>query len=273
MADHKEGQPSLLDSLVDFDVIETFKPLISSGGGWYIHPKTKKISPMMPGLDWERNWMFVNPDPARTCDLFQQIVVRANFIPSFCLDCWKVVVKMHTVAQLMKHWHWQKDFTNDPAFRHKSRFCKCGIEERKWVFYQYGAYFYCGTKEQMLERHQQVLEGLQDCFGAKNVKTFPGAYRKGYIEVIGKRYCTEFEIKLGPSDEYKRPIAADIFEEKIMANFDREKINPRQSDAMIEHILKQWLIFAWDRGDPTAMQFNSNKPYYSEPVTYHNQEE
>ena len=141
----KQATPSMLDSLVAFNVIRTFRPLLEPGGGWFIDPETKKITPLLQGIDWSRSCIFVNPDDRRVCNYFTAIFTHAKFIPSFCLDCWKVVVKAPTVAHLLKIWTWQKEFTKDHMG--KDRFCKNMIEERDWVPYPYGAYFYCDSKE------------------------------------------------------------------------------------------------------------------------------
>lgn len=264
-------QASFLDSLVAFDVIATFRELLEPGGGFCIDPLTKKISPIRAGLDWQRTWIFVNPDHKRKCDILQSIFLYAKFIPSKCLDCWKVVVKMPTVAHLLKMWSWQKQFSK--GFEYEDRFCKCGIEERRHVTYPYGAYFYCDSKDQALQRFDEVLAGMQEIFGAKHVKTFSGAHHKGHVEVIMKRYCTEFEIKLGPSDKYERTANHDLFEEKIINAFDMTKPNITQPDYVIEHVLREWLEFAYDRGDMTCLEFNNGEAFYSPVVTYHLREE
>ena len=107
----------------------------------------------------------------------------------------------------------------------------------------------------------------------KVVKTFPNAWRKGYVEVILKRYCTEFEITLGASDKYEHPPGADHFEEKIDRAFDPGKMNPTQPDYLVEHVLFEYLRYAWSIGDPTAGEFNNGDPYYTPVITYHGEKE
>jgi hypothetical protein len=263
-------RPSLLDSLVQYNVVRKFRHLLEPGGGHIIHPETKKITPIMHAIDHSRNWIFVNPDPNRPCGHFLEIFNTLKFIHSFCLECWKVVVKMPTVAHAMKVWQFEKDFTKDHMG--KDRFCKLGQEDRNWVPYPFGGYFYCYGKEEGLKRHEEVVKGLGEALGKKNVKTFPHAWRKGYVEVILKRYCTEMELNLGPSDEYERPAVADGWEEAIEVAFDVEKENAIQPAFLIQDVLFRWLEFAWDRGDPTATEFNNGEPFYTPTVSYHNKE-
>lgn len=255
-----QEQPTFLESLTSTNVFRKFAHLLEAG--WYIHPDTKKFTPGFPGIDWRRNWIFTNPDPVRTCDLYHETFKALNFVPERCLGCWKVVVKLPSVDALIKVWNWQKGFVGSDVW------CKCGIEERPYVTYQYGAYFYCDSKEQGIERHAKVVEGLQGVLGAANVKTTTGAYKKGKTEVILKRYCTEFEVRLGPTDQYKRPETSDVWEQRIKEVFDVSKINVVQPDYLVEEILLRWLEFAYDRGDQTALDYNGGKPFYPQVVTY-----
>jgi hypothetical protein len=241
---------SLLDTLIAFDIPTVFRQLFNEG--WYIDPKTKKIT-CNQALDINRPWVYVNPDQTRDCNLQQAIFNCCDFVPQRCMNCWKVVVKMDYVAQLFAVYDWMKKFTKQ-SFG-KSRFCKCGMEERKHVHYQYGAYFYCDSKEQGQKRYKEVRAAI-DAIDPS-------------IEVTLKRYCTEFELRLGPTKSYKRPAHADYCEEEIAEAFEFNKINPTQPDYLVRHVMRRWLEHAWDRGDPTAKEFNNGKPFYTPCETYH----
>jgi hypothetical protein len=165
------------------------------------------------------------------------------------------VVKPFTLKELMDLYAFQKAFTAN--YMEKDRFCKCGIEERKCVHYNYGGYFYNKSKQQGLERYEQVRKAVD--------KINP------HIPVILKRYCTEFEIKLGPSDKYKWPEGVDILQKRIFDIIDMDSIgrNVTQPQDIVEDNLAKWIEFAWDRGDHTAIMYNDNEPLYSPSVTYH----
>jgi len=206
-----------------------------------------------------KKWIFVNPVPKESvCSVYTLIVDSAGFIPSPCLKCWKVVVKPFTLQELMALYEFQKEFTAN--YMTKDRFCKCGVEERAWTPYNYGGYFYNRSKQQGLERYAQVRKAVD--------KINPN------IPVILKRYCTEFEIRLGPSDKYKRPEGSDILEKRIWDIIDWDSIGdnvPQQPD-VVEKNLSKWIEFAWDRGDHTAIMFNDGEPLYEPCVTYHKQQ-
>jgi len=232
-------RPSFLADLMSFDIIDAFKDLLD-GGGWGIDPVSKKIRPNQQMIDHNRKWIYVNPDPNRDCSMLQMIFGRLGFVPTRCRGCWKVVVKMKTVKQLFAMLDFQQEFTK--KCQGSGRFCKCGIEKRHWVHYQYGAYFYCDSKEQGQRRYKEVRAAVN--------RIDPS------IEVTLKRGCTEMEIKCGPTDKYEQP-------------FESNKVNPSQPLYLVRHIMKEWLLFAWDRGDPTAIEFNNGEPFYSQCVTYH----
>lgn len=239
-----------VDSLTKFDVIHTFKSLLD-GGGWFIDSETKKIT-NHHALDHNRPWIYVNSDDSRLCMLYNEIFTKCGFIPTRCLGCWKVVVKLDNVKDLFRLLEWQYEYSDGHK---KDRFCKCGIEKRHWVHYQYGGYFYCDSKTEGLKRFVDVREAMD--------KINPN------IDVILKRYCTEFEIKLGPSKEYQQPPLAKQMEKEIFAAFKKDVGNPKQPVYLIKHILRTWLEFAYDRGDKTALEFNDGKPFYTPTQTYH----
>jgi len=86
-----------------------------------------------------------------------------------------------------------------------------------------------------------------------------------------KRYCTEFEIKLGPSNEYQWQDGIEDIEKAIFAAVDLESIGrpALQPTWLVGHIVRKWIEHAWDRADPTAIMFNDNQPLYTPSVTYH----
>lgn len=279
---HKEAidkaiqNPSMLDSLLLFDIISVFEQELGPTGWLYIDPVTQKITPKMQAIDHTREWAFVNPNPEMFCNFYQAVFYGTlghpiKIIPQRCLDCYKVVVKMHTVVDLWKLYNFQGNFIS--GFEGKDRFCKCGIEQRDWVHYRYGGYFYNHGLEQGLQRHKEVYAGLRTVFGDKAVSARPGSWSDGKIEVILKRGCTEYEVKLGPSDKWEMTPEKQALHDKIFANCDLKKSGIRPPDFVFEHVFSRWLRFAWASGDPTAKFFNANQPFYTPVVTYHDKKE
>lgn len=264
--------PSFLDSLITFDIVHLFGDWLAPGGGWYIDAEDHKIKPYMYAIDPNRRWIYTNQNPKMFCNFYMDgVFSHLNFIHSRCLQCYKVVVKMHRVADLFRMYEFQKEFTKD--CQGTDRFCKCGIEERPYTHNPYGAYFYNLGIEQGKLRHGQVLREMRKLFGDDAVSDVPGSWSDGKIEIILKRYCTEFELRFGPSNEYdaQRPPLADAMEEECERVFELKKIGHGQPDYVIRHNMIEWLKFAWARGDDSAKAFHNGKPFYNPVVTYHEQ--
>lgn len=246
----------MLKQLVQLDIIERLGDALAAQR-WHMCTKTKKYTCAgRTAFDPEKKWIYTNPRPYDSaCSIYQMIVSYCNFIPTPCLNCWKVVVKPFSLFELMELYKFQKSFTKD--YKKKDRFCKCGIEERQYVHYNYGGYFYCDSKEQGLERYEQVRKAVD--------KINPN------IPVILKRYCTEFELKLGPSDQYEWQPGTKALENAIFDAIDLNSIgmNVTQPDYLVAHNLRKWIEFAWGIGDHTVIMFNDNQPLYSPCVTYH----
>lgn len=243
----------MLKGLVTFDIMERMFPEMT---GWYISRATGKITAGQPiGISTEINWIHPNPDQDRCCQVYRVMAETLKFVPSRCMDCWKVVVKPSTVYELMNLYAAQKKFVENHIG--KDRFCKCGIETREYVHYNYGGYFYTDSKKQGLYRYGQVRK-MVDKINPK-------------IPVILKRYCTEYELEFGPSNEYERPKGSDELEKHFLDAIDLESIgdNPMQTKFIIEHNIRKWMEFAWGRGDPTVTMFNDNEPLFRPSVTYH----
>ena len=249
--------PPIIDQLSAFNVINKFGHMLDQG--WFIDPDSRKMT-CSQGIDWRREWMFVNSDPKRCCNLYQEIFKACNFIPEKCLNCWKVVVKMHTVQQLWDLWQWQEQWVK--GHEHKDRFCKCGPEKRVYVRSKYGAYFYCDSKQEGLLRKEEVKAELSKLFG------HIGKFEDGLVEVTLKRGCTEMELGTCSSTEYVKSDFERYCEERIMAFIDRPKVNPRLPKELAEYVLLQWFKYAWSINDMTVKQFNGGKDLYGSCTTY-----
>jgi hypothetical protein len=155
-----EDAPSLLDVLTQSNVINGMKDLFDSG--WYVDIATKKIT-CKPGVDHNTPWIYVNPNPNMYCGLYRQVFLTGKFVHSYCMGCFKVVVKPRTVKELFALYDLQLN-----EAKPKDWYCKCGIEERKYVPVQYGGYFYCRGLDQGKKRWLQVRK-LVDKMISKDV--------------------------------------------------------------------------------------------------------
>ena len=178
-------------------------------------------------------WRFLKYATWMNCSLWKHITFfrlveklprHQKFVPSWCQDCWKVVVRPKTYKQLLEL---------EGIMGGMDTECKCGVEIRKEVQGLYGGYFYCQSKERGLDMLDLVRE------------------KAGHIgRVFLKRSCTEYEHSLGPSDKWKLfPFQLQIegeFERRIYINTN----TPPQSQDSIDECHRLWKEFA-HKFDPT----------------------
>jgi len=245
----------MLKSLVHLDVINKMGAALRAAG-WHIDEETGRYSVIGRSVvSVDRKWVYVNPIPFSPCNIYQMIASTCNFVPTNCLNCWKVVVKPFTFYELMQLMKFQKEYTEGHLY--KDRFCKCGIEERGYTSHNYGGYFYNRSKEEGLQCWEEVRDGID--------KINPR------IPVILKRYCTEFELAMGPSDKYEQPEGTKDLEAAIFAAIDVESQgnNRLQPEYLAAHNIRMWMEHAWLIGDMTVMKFNDGEPLFTPSVTYH----
>ena len=260
---------TLYKALESFNVVKICEPLLQQG--YVIDPKDMKIKPGVESMDWKSPWAYVNPGSEMGgCRWYTHIFNTVGFIPRYCRECYKIVIRVGTVYQLLKMLDMmRKEFI--PLNYH----CKCGIEQREWVTANYGGYLYNRGLGQARDRFPKVLAIAQKYLSLPD--SVLGVLRdSGFIgnpepSIVIKRYCTEYEIKLGPSDKYEAPDWADGLEDLLEQHVKISSgKNPPTPQYLIEHKITEWLRFAHDRGDPTSRLFNGGEPIYpTKVVTYH----
>lgn len=239
--------------IVNYDIVPKIIDFINREG--YVLRPDGKIAMAFPSRSIESPWIFVRPHPDTNCNLWHKVMFGLlGIFPSDCLRCWKVVVRPRTIKELFLLLEVQENLTD--------LHCKCGIEVRKYVHAQYGGYFYNQSEEEGLKNLEVVRKLI-----AENISPD--------IPVVLKRYCTEFELKFGPSDQIEesmergyyihpedgshKPIMKrkemDIWERRVNEIFDITKDPSPQDGFVRQHIFNTWFSFAWDRGDPTVKEF------------------
>jgi len=197
-------------------------------------------------------WIHAKVRDDCNCNRYQRIYHSIyGFIPEKCHGCWKVVQRPSNLDELFEIYKYQKEM------RLAS---KCGVETRKYVHGNYGAYWYNRSKEQGLERLEVVR------------KDFPK------IPAILKRGCTEFELAYGPSDQWKldrRTIELEEQLESILVDIWRhdglhkKKLSGKGYPSFVnENIMRDWVEFAFDRGDPTYKIYTRGRPITPRPVVF-----
>ena len=211
-------------------------------------------------ITWDAPWNYAKVDKRMNCFLWKDITFHSiiekqlpreyQWVPFACQDCYKVVVRPKTVKQL---------FALERLQLRLNRPSKCGTEERETVFGNYGGYFYNRGKAEGLECYRQVREEID-----KDPELGPD------VKVILKRGCTEYELALGRSDQWKPPTPDQLsFEFNLHQNFATDRPLQLQPDIVKDEIHQRWLEYAYKIGDETVLEFNDGKPFYPDYITYH----
>lgn len=245
--------PNLLVELLSTDYIRNLEHLFAKG--YRIDTQSGKLTDVWgpTQIDINNPWIYTNPLPDADCEFYGQIVKGCGFIPKRCLDCWKVVVRPGNLTDLFKLYELQLRLVGE----NPKCWCKCGWEDRPWVFGHYGGYFYCRSKEVGLQRLETVKRAVAEYIGP--------------VDVFLKRFCTEYEFKFGDSAKYERRPENDIMEAALAKGADMVSLKGPQPEAVRKHIMVDWILKAYGSGDPTAMFYNNGKPIYP-PVRRYSKE-
>ena len=249
--------PSFIERIRAFDLLDAVQQ--EMGSSFIIPPKTGKITEVaaLKSTQWSTGWLYTHSDPKRFCHIYTMAAENMGYVPPKCMNCWKVVARPQTLLQLFMVY----DAQIAMAKKDDTCWCKCGIEERPWVFGNYGAYWYNNSKEDGHKKYEWVRKEMD--------KIDPD------IPVILKRACTEFEQRFGPTDEWDKQFDTKVnpyakgWEKLIDENIVVTKTSEGQSDLVKKHVMSLWIDFAYDRGDPTVVKLNDGKPLYQPYVTYH----
>lgn len=233
------------EDLKSWNLIARIKPLLDTGV-LFINNETGMIE-QNARMSYNTPWIFRKGDPDRNCNLWHKVMFQGfDIIPRGCLKCWKVVVGPRTLKELFQLMYLQ---ARQPYIS------KCGIEKREYVNRDYGGYYYNNSKEEGLEKLDIVREAVHSQISPD-------------IKVVLKRYCSEFEIKLGPSEDYE-PTSEDLEWEKLVEaafNFPKSDIN--QPDFVKAHVHQSWIEDAWKRREPGVEEFNNGEPIVPMLTTY-----
>jgi hypothetical protein len=204
-----------------------------------------------PGQDLNAPWVQVRMNPAKPCLFFHQVQVGClNYIPSPCLNCYKVVARPRTVVDLFKVLDIQET-------RLQEYFCKCGVETRPTVKYPYGAYWYLDSASDGIINHRIIKTELHR-------RVDPD------MEVILKRGCTEFEQRFGPSDAWQPNPDEARWQALIDQYFDLSNWTFNQPDVVKQFVKRRWIeLAAFQKQDFTYLELTAGAPFHSECVTYH----
>jgi hypothetical protein len=222
---------------------------------WYMDPATGKYRANAIALDTDRPWVYTVTDPDMYCGFYLLVFDVGGFVPRRCMKCWKVCAAPRTVDELFKIYALQTEVMVPSKWP-----CKCGMDLRSYTPHRYGAYWYCQSKDQGLNRYERIRKLIDERISPD-------------LPLILKRYCTEFEMKLGPTDKYQKPADADEIEDAIAAvvNWKDGMISAPQPESVKRHIMRRWIERAYSIGDMSCLAYNNNDPFYPPLVTYHHE--
>lgn len=203
------------------------------------------------GIETVIPWIQVRSDKEMNCALWHHIwFIYFEFIPSYCLNCWKVVVRPRTLKELFALYELQEDVA-------MGRACKCGIEIRDTVPAPYGGYFYNNSLEEGQECYRQVRWAVDHSLSPET-------------SVILKRGCTEFELKHPQSNTWPAADSKQLeFEATLNGLFAMPPPFKGQPQYLINHIITKWIEHAYKYGDETYKLYTGGRPLYPPVVTYH----
>lgn len=144
------------------------------------------------------------------------------FIPSRCMNCWKVNVIPQTIEQLFKLTNLQDDLP-----------CKCGIDTRPLNKAMYGGYWYATS----LDDAQGIYNSIKPLIGK--------------MPITIKRGCAPIEQEYG--DNWIQ-MDSDL-EQSVLNNVSLVVINTTQSDETKDSIRNKWMRFKSKKVDnPVAFR-------------------
>lgn len=201
-------------------------------------------------LGCDSPWLNTRLAEDRRCKIWGNYFRLYGLIPRKCHYCFKVVVRLNTLRDLIKMREVQKKL---------NFFSKCGLEIREFVPALYGAYWYCpidGGLEGARLRHREVLNAVRENFSPAP-------------PVILKRGCTEMELTKGRSDAWVYTEADQRLENLLDSMVEIEESREELPEYIEKHILRTWVQFAFENGDETYKDFIDH-PLTRPVVTYHN---
>jgi len=241
------------------NILRKVKVLLEQAG-YYVRHEDGKIYADLH-LAWDYPWHHVKRIDFLDCHLWHRIMfdIVGGFVPMNCQNCFKVVVKPQTLKQLFALLDLQIRL-DLPA--------KCGVEDRKTVFGSYGGYFYNVGFENGIECYMKVRDSIKEDEHLRDLleEVDDNGVPK---RVILKRGCTEMEHALGRSDKWQVTEEQIELEKLVNNTFVRQPSSRLQPDIIIQNVHQKWIEFAWDRGDPTVLEFTDGYLLYPPYMTYH----
>lgn len=193
-------------------------------------------------------WMFVDNGPSLGCNFLMDFMFEHAYahaaVPHGCHACYKVKVVPRTLRELVAAWQIGK--------RIQCR-SKWGIDlNNPYSQNMYAGYLYTAG----LDAARAVFKVVREAVDT-DPKLGPD------VTMTIKRGCSEYEIKLGPSDRYEfTPEMAEL-EAYLKARFEQPK-KPENRALVLAH----WIDLAYRHGDDTYLDFTEGRRRRAKTLTY-----
>jgi hypothetical protein len=192
--------------------------------------------------------MVIANGPVLGCDfLFDFLFTHAYgkaAVPSGCSSCYKVKVIPRTLRELVAATEVAK------GIQHRS---KWGVDiDNPHTQTVYGGYFYVSGLEMARAVYKVVREALD-----AHPKLGPD------VGMLIKRACTEYEIAVGPSDQFEFAPEQEALEAHLKSRFSNQSI-PAGPAIPLAH----WIDAAFRIGDDTYLDFTRGKRLRPQTVSY-----
>lgn len=230
------------------DIYGSLQPMVD-GGAWFWRADVPKLDRRQAAHEPRTPWVYHHPDFGADCHFQNEVLFkRFGLMPSYCMECYKVLIVPNTVDQLFKLCDVQTQLRGLPS--------KCGLEVRDETDRNYGGYHY-----------NRGLDMGRECYGL--MRQLVDKHVGTHVRVALKRACTEFERRFGQSDKWPEITDEQIaFEQRV---YDMIVPPPKiieQPPDLVKHIKNNWVKFAHARGDMSYLNYTNGVPLYEPYVLY-----
>jgi hypothetical protein len=245
MIDTKTDRKNLYSKLHELDFIGKARSLLTQRG-FVVRPDGRLTR--QSHAAWDTPWIHQHNFEQKECERWHSLWFPITHkVPSYCKNCWKVVVDIPTVKELFDLYELQKGLGHP---------CKCGIELRPTDARRYGGYFYSWGKEEGLACYQKVRQAVNEQIGE-------------HINVFLKCACSEYEIECGPPDDWE-VTPQQLKVEQMFKNYVvTSDVKFPQHPHMIAYVMLKWLHHAAHIGDMTYKECTNGQPILLTMKTYH----
>jgi hypothetical protein len=182
-------------------------------------------------------------------EFLYQCAYAQSAVPFGCKECYKVVVIPKTLRQLMALLQLQEEMECAS---------KCGVDvDRPESQNLYVGYFYCIGLDRARDVYQIVREQL-------NNEPILGTD----IPMSIKRGCTNFELRLGPSDKYEFRDELPELEAYLESIYKRPSRANSDSKRQKQMTIMNWIQVAYRVGDDTYLELTRGRRLYPKMVEY-----